>query len=441
MKKSYTFLFALAASGLMFSCSSDDDLMADDAAQTSEEASAIFYTPAQPDPAMFASSDASSDLTRLSLSEGLRNCVTKAGDTTGATLAEGMATEEELEFLAAEVEVIIEDADTEKKKLDAIYNWVRQNVKYDTQGEVLDQSAYSTFINLKAVCQGYSNLTNVMCHLAGLSCINVNGYMGPYWMGHAWNYAKADDRWYVVDATNSRFFLMTATAQYKNDYFPMMIDVNLFEDDNFVYTWYAGHLAVTEVKQGGALLTVPFSINNLRISSFNPRKALPDAVKVVYLGANITHVGDGSDIGIDYYGKGVEAVHVHEDNSVLYSENGILYQRNGEEVQLCLVPPTMRWVELSSKLTRLEKNAIYNHKAIETLVIPASVKTIEPWAVENAPNLMWIYVPEECTYLDFDSNYNTKEYDAPTRNTFTGMHRDCQIIKGSVPTSIRRITV
>ncbi|MBR7028634.1 MAG: hypothetical protein IKI05_04430 [Bacteroidaceae bacterium] len=439
MKNFYS-LFAIMLSLVLFSCSTDDEAaLVNEAENTSPEQ--VFYTPSQPDDTMFPTADKSTEVYKLDLSDGLSRCIRKCGDDLGVTLNAGMATEEELETLLPEVEVIIETATTEKQKLDAIYNWVRTNVKYDTQGEVLDQSAYSTFINQKAVCQGYSNLVNVFCHLAGLACFNANGFMGPYWMGHAWNYVKADDKWYVVDATNSRFYLMTQTASYKNDYFPMMVDVTLFEDDNFKYTWYNGHLAVTEVKQGATALTIPFSVEGLRISSFNPVKAVPDNVKIVYLGANIIYLGDGNDIGINTYGKKIEAVHVASANTTFYSENGIVYRRNGAEVSLTLVPPAMRWVELSSKLTQLEKNSIYYHNAIETLVIPASVTRIESWAVENAPNLMWIYVPEECTYLSYDSNYNTIESSEPTSNTFVGIHRNCQIIKGAVPTGIKRITL
>ena len=221
----------------------------------------------------------------------------------------------------------------------------------------------------------------------------------------------------------------------------MQIDVTLFEDDNFKYTWYDGHLAITEVKQGNTQLTVPYSVNNLRISSFNPLVPIPNNVEAIYLGDNIVHLGNTNDYGAYKQGASVEAIHIAKSNPTFCSENGIVYRLNGDEVQLTIVPAAMRWVELSSKMTTLEKNAIYNHYAVETLVIPASVKTIEAWAVEDAPNLLWIYVPEECTYLSYDSNYNTQKSSEPTPDTFVGINPNCQIIKGSVPTSIKLITL
>ena len=182
-------------------------------------------------------------------------------------------------------------------------------------------------------------------------------------------------------------------------------------------------------------------MNSLRISSFNPLTALPSNVEAISLGDNIVHLGNTNDYGAYKQGASVEAIHIVESNPTFCSENGIVYRRNGDEVQLTIVPAAMRWVELSTKLTKLEKNAIFGHNAVETLVIPASVKTIESWAVENAPNLLLIYVPEECTYLGYDDNFNTVTSSEPTTNTFVGVNPNCQIIKGSVPTSIKLITL
>ena len=440
MREFYKIPF-IALASLAAACSTDNDIDAIVTNQEKTEEVGIFYAPAQPDAALFPTPDTSIELVKLDLSSALYRCIYKAGDELGTQLNDGMATEEELDFLTTEVEAILEDANanTEKEKLDAIFKWIASNIQYSY--DVTQHSAYYTYTGGKAICQGYANLLNVMCHIAGLSCINGNGYATSGWYGHAWNYAKAGGKWYVVDATHNRMHLLSNTSSYNNYYFPMQIDVTLFEDDNFKYTWYDGHLAVTEVKQGNTQLTVPYSVNKLRISSFNPLKPIPSNIQAIYLGNNIIHLGNSEDYGAYKQGASVESIHVAESNATFYSENGIVYRRNGDEVQLCIVPAGMRWVELSSKLTTLEKNAIYSHNAVQTLVIPAGVKTIEPWAVEGAPNLLWIYVPEECTYLSYDSNYNQVKNSEPTSNTFVGINRNCQIIKGDVPTSIKRITL
>lgn len=440
MKKLYTFPLAAFAS-LLVACSTDHDLDKQVTTQENVGNSAIFYSPTQPDASLFPTPDGSTELVKYDLSTALYSCVNKADEELGAQLNEGMATAEEIEFLTTEVEAILTKAKatTEYQKLKAIYNWVRTNIKYSY--DVTQHSAYYTYTGKKAICQGYSNLLNVMCHIAGLSCFNGNGLATSSRLGHAWNYAKAGGKWYVVDATHSIWYPLNSLSSYNQYYFPMQIDVTLFEDDNYKYTWYDGHLTITEVKQANAQLTVPYSVNELRISSFNPLVPIPSNVETVYLGDNIVHLGNTEDFGAYKQGASIEAIHIAESNSTLCSENGIVYRRNGDEVQLLFVPAAMRQVELSSKLTSLEKNAIYDHKAVETLIIPASVKTIETWAVENAPNLLWIYVPEECTYLSYDDNFNIVENSEPTADTFVGVHPNCQIIKGGVPSSIKPVTL
>ena len=99
----------------------------------------------------------------------------------------------------------------------------------------------------------------------------------------------------------------------------------------------------------------------------------------------------------------------------------------------------MSYVEFSPSLKTLHKNTIQDNTAVETLVIPTGVTKIEPWVVENAPNLRTIYVPEDCKYLDYDANYNFVEYNEPTPNTFIGVHPNCEIIKGMPTTGIREV--
>lgn len=440
MKKFYTIPF-VAVALLVTACNTENDIDETVGTQEETERAGINDSPAQPNVSFFPTPDSSTELAKLDHSTALYRCVSKASEDLGAQLNDGMATEEEIKFLTTEVETILTKAKatTETQKLNAIYNWVRTNIKYSY--DVTQHSAYYTYTGKKGICQGYSNLLNVMCHIAGISCFNGNGYATSSWLGHAWNYAKADGKWYVVDATHSRKHPLSSLSSYKNYYFPMQIDVTLFEDDNFKYTWYDGNFAITEVKQGNAQLTIPYSVNSLRISSFNPLTAIPSNVETIYLGDNIVHLGNTNDYGAYKQGASVEAIHIVESNPTFCSENGIVYRRNGDEVQLTIVPAAMRWVELSSKLTKLEKNAISGHNAVETLVIPASVKTIESWAVENAPNLLLIYVPEECTYLGYDDNFNTVTSSEPTTNTFVGINPNCQIIKGSVPSSIKPVTL
>ena len=72
----------------------------------------------------------------------------------------------------------------------------------------------------------------------------------------------------------------------------------MFEDDQFGYDFYQGHLNVSRVKTSGDILTVPFSTNKLRVSSFIPHHDLPKNVKQVYLGRNIVSLGDDQVVSL-----------------------------------------------------------------------------------------------------------------------------------------------
>ena len=86
------------------------------------------------------------------------------------------------------------------------------------------------------------------------------------------------------DPTNGGFFEMDKVDSYKHLQ-PLRTDIEVFEDDQFGYDFYQGHLNVSRVKTSGDILTVPFSTNKLRVSSFIPHHDLPKNVKQVYLAA------------------------------------------------------------------------------------------------------------------------------------------------------------
>lgn len=434
--KQHLLLIACTAGALTFAaCSSDG--FADEVAATEVAATTKAL---EPDESLFPETDSSTMLYNADRSTGLSRCIAKVPDDFALAWDGTKANEAEYKEIGDAVAELIEGKETELQKFLAIYQWVTRNVKYDTKGENRFQSAYYTFQHKLGNCQGYSNLLNTMCHAAGIAAFNANGFVTAQMLGHAWNYVKADGKWYVVDSTNSRYWAMTPASAYNQELFPNQIDVTLFEDDNFVYNWFGGALAITEVKAWNKpQLTVPFSIEGLRLFSFNPQKALPASIREIYLGSNITQLGEESNIGLTKNGKNIEAIYIDAANRILRGEHGIAYKRKGQQVELLFLPPMMSYVELSPSLKTLLKNTIQDNTAVETLVIPTGVAKIEPWAVENAPNLRTIYVPEDCKYLDYDANYNFVEYDEPTPNTFTGVHPNCEIIKGMPTTGIREV--
>ena len=117
---------------------------------------------------------------------------------------------------------------TTYQKVQAIYNWITANVKYDyshlSDPTYLTQyTAYAAAVQKKAVCQGYANLFYRLANDAGVDCRIITGkaYNGTQTEDHAWNIVRmADGKYYCLDATwdaglkpeNYEYFLKGLTS-------------------------------------------------------------------------------------------------------------------------------------------------------------------------------------------------------------------------------------
>ena len=98
---------------------------------------------------------------------------------------------------------------TTYEKVQAIYNWITANVKYDYSHMndptyLLQYSAYAAAVQKKAVCQGYANLFYRLANDAGVDCRIITGkaYNSDGTADHAWNIVRMEDeKYYCLDAT------------------------------------------------------------------------------------------------------------------------------------------------------------------------------------------------------------------------------------------------
>ena len=161
--------------------------------------------------------------------------------------------------LGALARSIIKGIDSEYERLEAIHDWVAENIyyDYDTYYGLIDSSAdaqnldskyefssnaYRAYKNRYAVCQGYAELTLALCREVGIPTILIHGkalggkVMGEWedtqdfrGTGHAWNGMFVDNRWIIIDSTwasgneyrNGEFI----KGQKKNKYFDMSLDL------------------------------------------------------------------------------------------------------------------------------------------------------------------------------------------------------------------------
>lgn len=303
---------------------------------------------------------------------------------------------------------------TDNHKYRAIYNWVRNNVEYDNASN----EPYDVFYSKVAICQGYANLMNVMLLSQNIPVINANGFMitDNGGLGHAWNYVYRSGKWYLSDATNSIEFLASDLSKYQNTFIPRSADGNFLETDEFAYNYTYEQLNLNEVRSSPDALVVPFSVTltngkKYRITSFNPTKELPSNVTEVYIGTNITSIGQENTYGLKTFAPNVKAAYVDEKNTELKSHAGVVYN-SWDNIPL-YIPSAMKKVYLLPTET-MYKEHIARHQGIEEIYVAEGTTKIEDWAVENCPNLKVAYVP---TYTEI------------SENAFTGVHESFQIIR------------
>lgn len=90
---------------------------------------------------------------------------------------------------------IIKGCTTEKQKARAIYNYICENISYDTNYQIyhVDQC----WEEKRGVCQAYSELFYCMATSVGLECHIISGSK----VNHAWNSVKINGKWILLDST------------------------------------------------------------------------------------------------------------------------------------------------------------------------------------------------------------------------------------------------
>ena len=156
---------------------------------------------------------------------------------------------------------------TTYQKVQAIYNWITANVKYDyshlSDPTYLTQyTAYAAAVQKKAVCQGYANLFYRLANDAGVDCRIITGkaYNGTQTEDHAWNIVRmADGKYYCLDATwdaglkpeNYEYFLKGLTS-FSRDHQAETDKLN-----TPYWTQYESRTSATDYKASSTQLSAP----------------------------------------------------------------------------------------------------------------------------------------------------------------------------------------
>lgn len=126
---------------------------------------------------------------------------------------------------------LVEQAESEQEKLNAIYDFVIQHVAYDEEKARAVTSGYipsvsDTYEDQQGICYDYAALMAAMLRSAGIPTKLMMGYTEQIEGYHAWNEVYMDDEWVIIDPT-----LDAAYANSKQDMPPMVKDAEQYTED------------------------------------------------------------------------------------------------------------------------------------------------------------------------------------------------------------------
>ncbi len=106
-------------------------------------------------------------------------------------------------YAVAAAQAAVNDNMSELEKAVALHDYLVLNCEYDKEnldaGSVpaVSHTAYGTFVNRVAVCDGYALAYKYLLNQEGIECCMVTSEV----INHAWNLIKLDGEWYQVDVT------------------------------------------------------------------------------------------------------------------------------------------------------------------------------------------------------------------------------------------------
>lgn len=320
-------------------------------------------------------------------------------------LTENEASDSEVNEIKEATDQIIKGAKNQTEKYQKIFKWITSNIKYGAS----DNSAYATFKNRKAVCQGYANLLKLMCYTQKIPAFVVGGFLyvnGKQIGGHAWNYVNTDGIWRVSDPTNNHEYKMSDLPKYQHELVPLVFYINLYENNDFTIGFKDSKLSLIEIKNKAPnRFFVPYSYQGFKISSFDPDKLIPSNVNEVIFNKNISSIGNikNSVSGLvnSHNGKNLKAIYIVKENPFFESDGSVIFNKSSKE----LIFPLETTEEITLKAgTDFGKNIIFGLKNLKKITFPTSAKVIESYAIEDCPSLIEVTIPKGCKY-EVDSFY------------------------------------
>jgi hypothetical protein len=124
---------------------------------------------------------------------------------------------------------LCDNAAGDEAKVNAIFNWITHNIKYDIKGMTNidrdpDEIVERALGHRKAICEGYSMLFTEMCREVGIKAVNVDGYAKNwttdngdeiYIPRHMWNAVLVNGSWKLFDATWAAGYMVQSPTRLR----------------------------------------------------------------------------------------------------------------------------------------------------------------------------------------------------------------------------------
>ena len=158
-----------------------------------------------------------------------RNYV-KVSPTYNRTASEAKADQKKINKV---INKIVKKASKQEKtyeKIKYVYKYLIRNTDYVANSPD-NQNIYSTFINKKTVCAGYTRATQILLQKMGISAIYVRGYTNDGG-SHSWNIVKMGKKYYQMDTTwgdpnyhhSTNAYIQKLPEELQYDYEYLLID-------------------------------------------------------------------------------------------------------------------------------------------------------------------------------------------------------------------------
>lgn len=329
-------------------------------------------------------------------------------------------TEEQLAVIKEEADKIVKDCNTTYEKYEALYKWVHENVEYNHSNTWVSNSAWDTFTKRLAICQGYAELLNAMLYTQDIVNVLANGKYksGEQVYGHAWNYVKVDDTWYLSDATN---LISHKASEPGYNFIPTDLSCTLCEDDHFIYNYNRGEINVQAIKDASEQLVVPFSVSGYKVTKFKPtvlwintgevdpygspifKSTKFDTVTDLYIGKNIKSIAsfeDGENTELTEIFPNLKNIYVDPENTSLTSKTGVIYTiENGKYIVRAIAPKVERIELMPMEIVDKECNLSFLDE-LQVLVLDASTYLLASTSIIGCPKLYEVHVPAGCWIED-----------------------------------------